>query len=240
LSLCAEAGRLLNADTPIPESASRETFVATLERNDPAEGWLWFLVERYGELIPGGLTPGRHEVELPDEKTASPVFGDVPIAFRIPDAAAASLAAIDGILQQLKSTAGEPLIAADGGQAAETGGTGNSTKWPPDEDWHFRPGEAAFLGVPIPTAGKLWGVLKALADARGAAVTWGDLADAVSPDTTPEPQAIRGYVSKVRAALRKAFGLDSSIDPIPNVEWGKRTSWRLDPQALRVAAQKQR
>jgi hypothetical protein len=133
------------------------------------------------------------------------------------------------------------LKSNDAGQApAAAGETESPETWPPDAGWHFRPGEAAYFGVVIPITGKLWGVLKALADARGAALTWCELSDAISPDTTPEPQAIRGYVSRVRAALRHAFGLDSSIDPVPNVEWGDRTSWRLDSQALRVAAQKQR
>ena len=87
--------------------------------------------------------------------------------------------------------------------------------------------------------GKPGEVLKTLAESSGP-VEWGRLAAAVSPDTTPEQATIRNYVSKVRSALRSAFGLDTSIDPIPNVEWGNRTSWRLDFQTLQRATEKTR
>lgn len=75
---------------------------------------------------------------------------------------------------------------------------------------------------------------------RDAPVAWGQLADAVSPDTNPNQETIKGYVSKARTILRTAFSLDQQDDPIPNVEWGQQTSWKLDSEVLRRATEKQR
>lgn len=120
----------------------------------------------------------------------------------------------------------------------ESVGTESHTR-PPDDGWHFPPGEAAFCGVIFQITGKQRGVLKALADARGAARTWSELADKLSnPDL--ELKTITGYVSRTRTILRNAFSLDGIDDPIPNAEWGEnKTAWKLDSELLRRAAQKQ-
>lgn len=105
--------------------------------------------------------------------------------------------------------------------------------WPPDDGWHFRPGEAAFQKVIFSLRGKPWAVLKCLAEARNSARTWTELADAASPDTNPIKTTIRGYVANARKALKTAFRLSESHDPIPNVESGERTAWRLNIAVLR-------
>jgi hypothetical protein len=115
----------------------------------------------------------------------------------------------------------------------------SSTAWPPDDGWHFRPGEAAFCGLTFNIMGRMASVLSTLANARGAARTWSELASGLD-NSDVEMTTVRGYVSQLRTVLRQRFGI-SNADPIPSVErGGGSTAWRLNSDLLRCAAQKQR
>jgi hypothetical protein len=111
--------------------------------------------------------------------------------------------------------------------------------WPADDGWHFRPGEAAYLGVPFRITGSAFYVLKELANPYGAPRRWSDLATALpnveSADTGPNIGTIRNHVSDTRAVLRGVFDFEpSNAEPIPVVErGGDRTAWKLDSTVLR-------
>lgn len=115
----------------------------------------------------------------------------------------------------------------------------NSDKWPPDLGWHFRPGEAAFLGTVFEIRGRQFGVLKALAGQAGGLEVW-SISKSISPEYELSPNSIKAYVSQVRSKLREVFLLDKSVDPLPNVDWGERTAWKLDSEGISRATEKQR
>lgn len=104
-------------------------------------------------------------------------------------------------------------------------------QWPPDQGWHFRPGEVAFCKVKFRLVGKPWFVLKRLAMRSGSPVRKNDLLDAVGTDYAITDDCLRSYVFQVRDALRLAFHLDKgqkSDDPILNVERGSQCAWKIN------------
>lgn len=111
--------------------------------------------------------------------------------------------------------------------------------WPPDLGWHFRPGEAAFLGKVFEISGRHHGVLEVLASSNSAVSSW-TIIQGLDEDKELETKTIRGYISQVRAVLREAFNLAVDFDPIPNVDTGQRTAWKLDSEGISRAAQKHR
>lgn len=105
-------------------------------------------------------------------------------------------------------------------------------EWPPNGEWHFRPGEAAFAGKRFTVTGADFVLLKVLVQANGP-VPRTDLIEAVSSDYDIGPDTIRGYLTRLRNALRIAFNLSATIDPIPNRDKGKNAAWELDSASLR-------
>lgn len=102
--------------------------------------------------------------------------------------------------------------------------------WPPDDDWHFRPGEFAFAGRTHSLSGKNLELLKALVEARGP-VTMRGLQDKVwGSDSLCDDKNIRRYLSYLRKKLREVYDLSDDVNPIPHVDTG---AWRLDKECLR-------
>lgn len=96
-----------------------------------------------------------------------------------------------------------------------------SETWPPDNGWHFRTREAAFLGLAFEIGGKPFETLKALATARRGQ-TIREIGGAVSPDTDPVASTIRGYLADVRKKLREVFVVDrNKADDSPIIVKGK-------------------
>jgi hypothetical protein len=107
--------------------------------------------------------------------------------------------------------------------------------WPPDAGWHFREGEYAFAWRKAPIRGKPSILLKLLASSAGpvsrAIITarlWprGDAPLGVE-------EAIRQHLLKVRNNLKCRFSLSDAADPIPHVDFGAQTAWRIDEKALK-------
>jgi hypothetical protein len=106
--------------------------------------------------------------------------------------------------------------------------------WPPDDGWNFRPGEFAFAGKTGKLKGKLWKLLKALAEAD-APVTPEELFVQVWSEVDPGENAhnnLRNHLTRLREALRLAFGLDHDVDPIPAQDKGELLAWKLDNECL--------
>src|SRR5262245_28327971 len=88
-----------------------------------------------------------------------------------------------------------------------------SRTWPPASGWAFRPGSYAFRGRAFKLGGKLWELLKLLAEHAGepvevetvAEVVWGDSAEVSDGN-------IRNHVSMLRRRLRAELGARG--DPI--------------------------
>ena len=104
--------------------------------------------------------------------------------------------------------------------------------WPPDDGWHFRPGEFAFGGMKGELTGKLWMLLKAFAEARRS-LTSSDLLDDVwGHNETCTEQNLRNHLSRLRTALRNVYDLAENVDPIPAVDKGNLAAWRLEEKRL--------
>ncbi|GDY10677.1 hypothetical protein LBMAG52_41650 [Planctomycetia bacterium] len=117
-----------------------------------------------------------------------------------------------------------------------------SETWPPDDGWHFREQEAAFLGRKFEIAGRQKDTLKVLAEARSR-LTIQAIADGVSHDNQLGSKTIRGYLSEVRTLLRSAFIVDQSKDknaPIISKGRGEEALWSLDLESISVPAHFQR
>jgi hypothetical protein len=114
--------------------------------------------------------------------------------------------------------------------------------WPPDEGWHFRTREAAFLGMAFEIGGKQFQTLKTLAEARRG-LTIREIGDSVSPETDPLASTIRGYCSEVRMLLRQVFIVDRNEDgnaPIIVKGKGDDAHWLLDSKTISRPAHFQR
>lgn len=125
----------------------------------------------------------------------------------------------------LKRKSGSPAGAAGGDTAPA---------WPPDEGWHFRPGEYAFLRQQAEARGKSWQLLKTLAEARRA-LTQRDLMSGIWKLQKVSDSNLRGLLSKTRNLLRHDFGLSKDVDPIPAVDAGESVAWKIDEELLRKA-----
>ena len=112
----------------------------------------------------------------------------------------------------------------------------SAPSWPPDGKWHFRSGEAAFCGRIIPLKGMLWVVLKVFAMNR-TPLTCGDLLRLAWDNDRKSHSTVRTTLSNVRQALRAAFELPFTIDPLPRVDRGDNVAWSLDEDALRRGIQ---
>lgn len=105
--------------------------------------------------------------------------------------------------------------------------------WPPDAEWRFQPGEAAFLGQRFPIEGKPAQLLEVLAYARRPQ-TADELADTISTDNyVVLSKTIRGYLTRIRDVLRPAFGLEDAFNPIPFVDNGVVRAWKLDSEGIK-------
>jgi hypothetical protein len=101
--------------------------------------------------------------------------------------------------------------------------------WPPDDGWHFRLGECWFKGHRIHLSGQLFELLKAFAAARFP-MGYAELKEKVwSQNDLVDERTIRGTLTLLRNALRKRFGWDDTVDPIPR-DCLKPVTWKLDKQ----------
>jgi hypothetical protein len=108
--------------------------------------------------------------------------------------------------------------------------------WPPDARWHFRPGEFAFNSVIGKCNGKTFQLLQFLAEQRRA-VTRYEILESVwrqkeRAGMPVDDTNVKVHLTKVRVVLRGAFGLTKKIDPIPNVDHGSNSAWKLDEAVL--------
>jgi hypothetical protein len=88
--------------------------------------------------------------------------------------------------------------------------------WPHPDGWDFRPSEAAFNGARVKVGGKLWKILRLLAERPGHPVTaerlkrevWGEEPEMV------EDSNLHGHVSQLRKRLRDALGMAAEDNPV--------------------------
>lgn len=107
--------------------------------------------------------------------------------------------------------------------------------WPPNDEWHFRENQFAFMKRIGNLNGNLLKLLKALAKARYPSDNadlvkrvWGD--DAVVGGY--EKKNLRVHISKLRGMLRKTFQLPLDSNPIPIRSDGVQ-GWLIDTQLIR-------
>jgi hypothetical protein len=105
-------------------------------------------------------------------------------------------------------------------------------KWPPDDGWHFRPGEAAFRATVFEIVGQSWKLLRMLAE-NVRPVSWAEISEHLASDsnTQLERENVRVHVKDLRKTLRLRFDCGTS-DPIPFVDRGAQLAWRLDLSVL--------
>jgi hypothetical protein len=149
-------------------------------------------------------------------------------------------AVLAGMFEQLRNqpvppaAVGPPPVAAkEGVDAPVLDGNPTVENWPPDQGWHFRPGEFAFRGKSGQCSGKIWQLLKLFVDSRGP-IDRNTIRDTLWKDEghLVDDTNIRVHVSNLRKALREAFGLDSNAQPIVPVDRGEQMAWRLDESVL--------
>lgn len=121
-----------------------------------------------------------------------------------------------------------------GGDTSET-----ANAWPPDNKWHFRPGEFAFMGVVGTLTGKPWELLKTLAKSRRAMKrneirddVWGDGKGPVR-DTDCTDENIRNTLKAVRESLRLTFHLAKGKNPLCAIDKGELAAWKVNEGMLR-------
>lgn len=98
-------------------------------------------------------------------------------------------------------------------------------QWPPDEGWHFRAGLYTFRGKQYALGGKLWKLLKHLADARFPSTATA-MMDAMGSDAKEE-SSVRTDLANLRAILRQNHNLPKDSDPIPCKTKGDPSAWEL-------------
>lgn len=114
-----------------------------------------------------------------------------------------------------------------------------SSDWPPDKGWHFRAGQAAYLGVAFKITDCQRIVLKELANRSDGRRSATELAEALKlrdPNgTAPESSTVRNHVSDVRTLLKTVFAIEpEGEDPIPVVARGtNNTAYMLNLTVLR-------
>jgi DNA-binding response OmpR family regulator len=97
-------------------------------------------------------------------------------------------------------------------------------EWPPGEGWAFRAGEAAFNGFRFKLAGKLLGILRALAEHKGEPVAIDRLKRKVW-DEEPhriDDSNVQGHISQLRKRLREELGMGSEVNPISHADGSYR------------------
>ena len=109
--------------------------------------------------------------------------------------------------------------------------------WPPDDGWHFREGEAAYVLKSFPIKGIPWKLLRMLATANSP-VPQNTLLGCLGENV--EISSLRPQLTLLRKSLRKAFGLKGKCDPIPNQDRGALAAWKLDSEKLLPTTQIQR
>lgn len=107
--------------------------------------------------------------------------------------------------------------------------------WPPDDEWHFRPNQFAFMRRRYTANGVLGKLLEVLAKSRWPKNNNELILKILTDSDVIEPLNIRNlhsHLSKLRKLLRKAFGLPKGFDPIPRSK-GEAKGWRLDTESIR-------
>lgn len=123
-------------------------------------------------------------------------------------------------------SAAEPPPAASPGPPAPATPEANSA-WPPDDGWHFRPGLYAFRRKTYALQGKLWKLLKHLAESRFPS-TAAEMIAAMGSDGAKADGSIRTDLTNLRTILRGNHKLPSGSDPIPCKAKGEPSAWGLD------------
>ena len=152
------------------------------------------------------------------------------------------LLAVHDPIWEVPALASEEDAAETNGRAAAppvanlqqmTDGCSDATKNSPAESipkWTFTPGQAAYGGVEFAISGTKAKLLEALANARRA-LTQTELIDQAWNGHYVTYSTVRSQVANLRKLLRQAFGIGQK-DPLPNVDFGDRTAWRLDTDCL--------
>lgn len=145
----------------------------------------------------------------------------------LPDIPNRSVELIDWILaQQAKGDSG--TISLECGEVAI-----EMPHRPPASGWAFRPSSAAFLGHSFTVTEQQRVFLSFLAEKRGGLITWRQLADKwdLRKNSASTPGNISQAIHRIRKLLQKQFDCGNQ-DPIPNVETGNESSYRLDDTVI--------
>lgn len=106
--------------------------------------------------------------------------------------------------------------------------------WPPDDDWHFREGLGAYLGVTFPIHGIPARLIDALFKAR---FPCGESTLIDATETAGGKGTLKSHLTKCRKILREAFRLSSNDDPIPSKGRGADVTWRIDRHLLKQSVE---
>ncbi|HEV3022084.1 MAG TPA: hypothetical protein VGX76_06440 [Pirellulales bacterium] len=105
----------------------------------------------------------------------------------------------------------------------------DTAAWPPDAEWHFRPGQYAYDSKSFDLIGAKWLLLKKLASNLTRHFPLTELRDAAcGPDSPTSPTSIRPLLTKLRKILVKNHDLPEDADPIPGDGKGQGAVWWLD------------
>jgi hypothetical protein len=103
--------------------------------------------------------------------------------------------------------------------------------WPPDDKWHFRPGQYAYKGSVFELSGRHWQILKVFAEATFPvpektlrSEIWDDISAAAGG---VDERTIASTLTHLRRVLRKHWKLPASFNPIPAKDSGKQLCWRV-------------
>ena len=159
-------------------------------------------------------TPDGTPAETP--KTDGPA--DTPDAEREMTATAAELEAVTMPQAAGRVIPPELLPSAPAPRSADAHASGST--WPPGGKWHFRHGEeAAFAGVRFNvTKGAQFRILNALAGHPRQTLPRETVCELASGDRNDPSDwgNVKGYVSRLNATLRRAFGLPADAKPLQN------------------------
>lgn len=105
--------------------------------------------------------------------------------------------------------------------------------WPPDDGWHFRPGEVAFRGRKTKALQRESRILQCLVAAKGPVTRQTFLDEAWDvPEPVITDSALPTQIFRARKVLEALFPEIGEEDPIPCVQRGMHAAWRLNAELL--------